>query len=175
LVLAEDRNDLFRTITTDDFNVKSTLAFREDRLDDQTINFLKDVKSVMNNTNRPNITWDKISPTKYVIHAESISPFFVSLVESFDPLWKAKIDGELIDEKFHISSHINSWYIDKEGVFDIILEYKSQEYFVIGYTISLVTLIGFGMFYIMQNVKLQRFFHLRNFKTIWRIGDTKIE
>jgi hypothetical protein len=106
----------------------------------------------------PNITSQRINPTKYQVHVNTTQPFSLVLSESYHPLWRAyygktnwietffkKPIGD--DNHFEVNGYANAWYIDKVGDYDITLYFKTQSMFYIGVVISGLGLIG-GISYI---------------------------
>lgn len=91
------------------------------------------------------VVFKKINSTKYTVQVTNANdPYILSFGESFDKEWKAYIsdDKKLITENNHlkINGYANGWFIDKEGNYDIIIEYWPQKVFHIGLLISGVSM-----------------------------------
>jgi hypothetical protein len=84
--------------------------------------------------------YKKLSPTKYIIHSKSKTPFFLFFSERFDPKWQLKYRGK---EFRHIMANgfANLYYIDEAGEGSLVLEYSDQNYFVLGQIITVVSWI----------------------------------
>ncbi len=106
----------------------------------------------------PKVTFRKINATKYQVHINTTQPFFLVFSESYNPYWNAYLnevgDGtnwvealyeDALSEDNHlmVNGYANSWYIDKNGEYDIILYFKPQSFFYIGAIISSVIFTGF--------------------------------
>ena len=115
----------------------------------------------------PQISFNKINPTKYVVDIKNASePYYLVFSESFSPDWKVyiqqgKILGNIFqewfqkpiaeDQHFIVNGYANGWRItpkDSQGKtnYTIIIEYWSQRLFYIGAIISFLTLIVLGCF-----------------------------
>jgi len=112
------------------------------------------------------LTFHKINPTRYRVQVKDAKdPYFLVFSESFHQGWKAYIEPgqnggsrfewstllswllkgrhrtELPDH-FLVNGYANSWYVDKEGSYDIVLEYQPQRLFEMGIIISASTFIA---------------------------------
>ena len=92
----------------------------------------------------PNVTYQKINPTKYIAEVTSDGPYMLELKEQFDPRWKISVGGEHVK----VNGFANGWIIDKKGSYDVELYYAPQIYFYIGLGISIVSLIYAMVFFI---------------------------
>ncbi|MEM4275062.1 MAG: hypothetical protein QXT65_04170 [Candidatus Nitrosocaldaceae archaeon] len=86
------------------------------------------------------ISYQKINPTKYVVKVNAIKPFLLSFAESYDPLWVTYVNGEKI-QSIPLFGTINGFWINQQGLLEIIIEYEPQRWFYIGSIISVTTLI----------------------------------
>lgn len=104
-----------------------------------------DANNLMSPTQTGNttITYEKINPTKYVVHVNASTPFFLVFSESYHKDWVASIDGQQIPSEHHFMANgfANGWYINKTGTYTVTLEFWPQKLFYIGSTISITTLI----------------------------------
>jgi len=92
--------------------------------------------------NLPKISYKKINPTKYLVNIENArDPFYLVQLENYDPYWSAKIDKNKIKEHEKIYGYANSWYINKKGDYNVVIEYTPQKYFYFSLFISLTFLL----------------------------------
>lgn len=82
----------------------------------------------------------KINPIKYLVKVNATKYFILSFAESYDPRWKAYINGEKIGS-IPIYSIINGFWVNQTGLLEIIIEYEPQRWFYYGSAISVTTLI----------------------------------
>jgi len=95
-------------------------------------------------------TFTKENPTKYTVHVNASTPFFLIFSESYDAQWTAYLNGEEIKDHFMVNGYANAWYINKPGSYEIILAFRPQILFTIGVVISLATL-AISLLYISQD------------------------
>jgi hypothetical protein len=90
--------------------------------------------------NNIRLSYRKVNPTKYEIHAKASKPFILVLSTTYDPLWTAKIDGATYELKhFEANFYANGWYIDETGEFNIDIEYIPQKALETGILLSGLT------------------------------------
>ncbi len=111
----------------------------------------------------PEVSFEKISPTRYTAHIENASdPFILAFGERFDNGWRLYMErekvflsafAEPIDETnhFQINGYANAWYVDKDGDFDISIVFWPQTLFSLGVMISAASFISFLL--ILNKVK----------------------
>jgi len=87
-----------------------------------------------------NITYQKVNPTKYIVHVNASGPFFLVFSESYHPSWQASVDGEKI-QHFKVNSFANGYYVKKTGNYVITLEFMEQGLYETGMMISFATII----------------------------------
>jgi hypothetical protein len=94
-----------------------------------------------NSTGSISLTYEKVDPTKYIMHVKASQPFFLVFSESYHKDWIANINGEQVsdDQHFMANGYANAWYINKTGSYEIVLEFWPQRLFYIGAIISLAT------------------------------------
>jgi len=94
-------------------------------------------------TNQPTMTYQQISPTKYIANVNTSEPFFLVFSESYRKDWVAYIDGQQMPNEYHFVANgfANAWYINKTGSVAITLEFWPQKLLYIGSPISIATLI----------------------------------
>jgi hypothetical protein len=95
------------------------------------------------------------SPTHYQLRINSTRPFLLVFTETFDPLWKMKIDGSTFANPVPVYYFLNGFAIDELGQHIIELEYTPQTWFNIGVAVTIITLLvvlGYAMIYIFKGV-----------------------
>lgn len=92
----------------------------------------------------PTLSYIKISPTRYTIHVEdSRSPFVLVFSSTFSPGWEVVFpDGSKAKNHFLANSYANGWVIDKQGNYDLILNFTLQQGLDTDSLISITTLSG---------------------------------
>lgn len=111
------------------------------------------------------LSYEKINPAKYVVHINSLKPFWLVFSDPYHPLWKANIDGEEI-EPVPSYSFANGFYLNKSGEYDVTIEFTGQRYIRHGFIISIVSILVAIAFAILGE-KARGFFPKK------RIGDRK--
>ena len=87
------------------------------------------------------VQWQMINPTKYKVQVKNISrPFKLVFSETYDKLWQAKIDEEIISSQPYMGV-LNSFLINKTGDFEVMVELAGQKYVYWGGVVSLATLL----------------------------------
>ena len=94
--------------------------------------------------------------TKYVVNINATKPFMLSFNEKYDPLWRAMVNGEIIESK-PLDSIINGFWINQTGQLTIVVEYEPQEWFYYGSIMSAITLIIIGMFMVFVIARREKF------------------
>jgi hypothetical protein len=121
-------------------------------------NFIDADNILASPTDNISVTYEKINPTKYIVHINASKPFFLVFSESYHKDWKAYVSEpnwfitlfvRPISDDYHFiaNGYANAWYInpneidkDGDGKFTITLYFWPQNLFYIGAIISLVTL-----------------------------------
>ncbi len=98
----------------------------------------------------PSISYEKISPTKYVVQVNASAPFYLVFAETYDKGWTASTNGQQITEQYHFEANgfANGWYINKTGSYTITLEFEPQKLVSLGLAVSIIALIV-SMIYIV--------------------------
>lgn len=111
-------------------------------------------------TDRLKITYEKINPTKYVVHLQGVtSPFILVFSELYNPGWKISFEGDKKSyDNFRVNYYANGWLIDKKGSYDLKVEFSLQQWLEIGETISIVSFLAMLclLIYLLWKRKLQR-------------------
>jgi len=94
-----------------------------------------------NQTTNAGITFEKINPTKYIVHVNASQPFFLVFSESYHEDWIANADGQEVPNEYHftVNGYANAWYLNKTGSYNVTLEFWPQRLFYIGAAISIAT------------------------------------
>lgn len=97
----------------------------------------------------PQITYVKHNPTKYTVRVNGASsPFILVLSELFNSGWEAIFDDNTSARThFSTNAYANGWLIEKEGDFNLTLEFAPQRLLDKGKIISGVTVV-LGLIYI---------------------------
>lgn len=94
------------------------------------------------------------SPTHYLLRVNSTTPFLLVFTETYDPLWKMKIDGGTSAvSPMRVYYFLNGFAIDEPGQHIIELEYTPQTWFNIGVVVTVITLLvflGYGIIYMYK-------------------------
>lgn len=73
----------------------------------------------------PIITFKKISNDHYLVDVkQAVEPFILVLNNTFDKLWQANIDNDVIREHFIVNGFANGWLIEKTGDYQIDIRLK---------------------------------------------------
>lgn len=113
------------------------------------------------------VTFDKVNPTRYLVSVNGANePFLLAFSELYDSGWKAYLREEIpvgrrdkiwetwgqsyISDQDHflVNGYANSWWIDKTGDFEIVLDFFPQRLLYIGYLVSGISSF-FGLSYLM--------------------------
>ena len=103
--------------------------------------------------------YKQINPTKYVLEIKNATrPYTVSLAEAYDPLWSAHVEnvGENNDFKtnsFPLYGVVNGFYVNKTGDYSLVIEYQPQIWFIQGLTVSLLSIVGILIAFILVRKK----------------------
>jgi hypothetical protein len=84
--------------------------------------------------------YERVSPVEWRITGDASSPFVITLTEPYDPLWRAYVNGKEI-EPIKLYDTVNGFYIEDTGLLRIKIYYKLQDYFNLGYALSLITAV----------------------------------
>ncbi len=115
------------------------------------IDFQKTSQSLM-----PKISYEKINSAKYIVHLTNVSnPFILFFSELYNKGWKASyMSGEVIDNHFRANIYGNGWLINREGGFDIMIQFTPQKWMDLGEKLSFgsyILILGFIVFLSLHN------------------------
>lgn len=87
----------------------------------------------------PSISYEKINSTKYIVHlGDSTKPYLIFFSELYNDGWKATYEnGEVVDKHFRANIYGNGWLINREGGFDLSIEFTAQKWMDLGEKVSL--------------------------------------
>jgi len=150
--------DMFKIVTSEDFNVSRSALFLSNQLNTSQLQFIRQYNGTAKNQNFL-LTFQKIDSTRYKVYIKASRPFFLVFSESYSPLWKAyygDVDwlkafwaNPISDDKhFPVNGYANAWYVDpkqlriKSNEFTITIYYCPQSLFYMGWIVTSLTFIG---------------------------------
>ncbi|MBI2829952.1 MAG: hypothetical protein HYX81_02205 [Chloroflexi bacterium] len=86
----------------------------------------------------PVITYEKKSPTRYVAHVKTTTPFYLVFSDSYHNRWRASVGKEEI-RPIITDSFVNGFYLTQTGEYDVTIVFTGQRYMVFGGIISLLS------------------------------------
>jgi hypothetical protein len=89
--------------------------------------------------------YSKISPYKWLVRVNASSPYLLTFTEVFDSGWTASVQGREIKSTL-VNGMMNGFYIDNMGTYDVLLEYRPQRNFEIGFLITGITIVALSLF-----------------------------
>lgn len=126
---------------------------------DNTI-FLIENKNPLTFIKTPKVTYKKMDPARYQVTVDNATtPFFLTFLESFHPLWRAyyidnsnKIEVST-DKHFFVNSFANGWFVDKKGSYTMLIEFYPENLLQVGEIISFFSVIVLSFLTILLFVK----------------------
>ncbi|MEM3577963.1 MAG: glycosyltransferase [Candidatus Bathyarchaeia archaeon] len=111
------------------------------------------------------ITYEKVNPCLFRAYINANEAFTLIFSDTYDPLWKAFIDGEAVSP--HLAySIVNSYFINRTGQFTITIYFAGQFYADMGLIISISSFISaFIVASVFALLSYKRLFGKRGF---WR-------
>jgi hypothetical protein len=91
-------------------------------------------------TPKVSLSYEKTNPCTFTVHVNASEPFTLILSETYDPLWKAFIDQEIISST-PAYSLVNSFYLNKTGQFTVTIYFTGQDNADIGLKVALASFI----------------------------------
>ena len=101
-------------------------------------------------------SYSHLSPTAYAVSVRTDKPFLLVFSESYDPLWTAVVNGEKEYTSIPVAGVVNGYWIEETGELEIRVEYKAQRAFAKGATLSLITAILLGAYWILKRLTSRR-------------------
>lgn len=84
--------------------------------------------------------YERVSPVEWSVTVDASAPFVIVFTEPYDPLWRAYVNGKEI-EPIKLYDTVNGFYLEDTGLLHIKIYYKLQDYFNLGYALSLITAV----------------------------------
>lgn len=106
---------------------------------------------------KPELSYTKISPTRYIIHIkDSQNPFVLIFSSTFNSGWEIIYpDGTKAKNHFLANSFANGWSIDRPGEYNLTLNFSLQDGLKIDSLVSLISVL-LGVFVILTNLVFRR-------------------
>jgi len=88
----------------------------------------------------PEISFSEIDPTHYKVQVRNaVQPYMLVFSESFHPKWALYSDKSKKNERhFLANSFANTWYVDKNGTYELDIRFESERTYKTGVIVSLV-------------------------------------
>jgi hypothetical protein len=126
----------------------------------------------------PAVTFRQVNPTRYVAHVQTASaPFFLVFSESYHAGWEAYTEDGPVGQSWYeqsalltwlfdssrqslvaqhdlVNGFANSWYVDKPGSYDIVLEFAPQRLYEAGVVVTIATPLA--LFALLGMLRLRR-------------------
>ena len=91
-----------------------------DEWDINSVFTLQDIGVELKNNLTPRLSYVKLSATRYKVSIRgSLNSYILIFSNTYDELWKAKINNQIISKHFIVNGFANGWLINKEGDYDI--------------------------------------------------------
>jgi hypothetical protein len=126
---------------------------------DELQHFLSVLRTEAEKSPHPDLEVLYQSPTNSLLRVNSTRPFLLVFTETYDPLWKIKIDGSKFADPMRVYYFLNGFDIDEPGQHIIEIEYTPQTWFNIGVVVTVITLLVFLAYGIIYMFKRKSSFH----------------
>ena len=126
---------------------------------DELQHFLSVLRTEAEKSSHPDLEVLYQSPTNSLLRVNSTRPFLLVFTETYDPLWKIKIDGSKFADPMRVYYFLNGFDIDEPGQHIIEIEYTPQTWFNIGVVVTVITLLVFLAYGIIYMFKRKSSFH----------------
>src|SRR2546425_597858 len=104
------------------------------------------LNSIGDNGRDTTLDFVKINPTKYQVNiVNNGGPFVLSFAQAYEKGWIASYENKEI-KSIPLFGMINGFYVDKAGTFTLAIEYRPQEFFWIGASISIIAIAGIALY-----------------------------
>ena len=120
------------------------------------------LKDMISNGEKPAriISYREVDPTRYVVRVNAKSPFILAFSETYDSLWQAEVyknDKKIgVVKSIMLYSAINGFQVNETGDLEIVVKYKPQDLFEIGFAISTATFASCAIFLLYGFRKKER-------------------
>src|SRR5437870_10774820 len=110
-----------------------------------------------NNERDTKLDFVNINPTKYQVNiVNNGGPFVLSFAQAYEKGWIASYGNKEI-KSIPLFGMINGFYVDKAGTFTLTIEYRPQEFFWIGASISIVAVAGIALYlFILHHTEINK-------------------
>lgn len=104
---------------------------------------------------KPSLNYERIDPTKYIVKVKNATgAFFLLFNQQFENNWDAYVDGkEKLGNHLKINDSVNSWYVDKKGTYQIVIQDDFQKYSILGMITSIGTVCMYILYFIFTKIK----------------------
>lgn len=106
----------------------------------------------------PQINYEKINTTRYIVHVKNaVKPFLLVFSELYNGAWRAAFpDGGILNDHSLVNAYGNGWTVDRQGDYDILVEFSPQKWMDMGGKISIAgyILIVFGLLILIIKQRL---------------------
>jgi hypothetical protein len=126
---------------------------------DELQHFLSVLRTEAEKSSHPDLEVLYQSPTNSLLRVNSTRPFLLVFTETYDPLWKIKIDGSKFADPMRVYYFLNGFDIDEPGQHIIEIEYTPQTWLNIGVVVTVITLLVFLAYGIIYMFKRKSSFH----------------
>lgn len=136
-------DEMIKIIRKNNLTPGQSVLFLSDQLSPQQLRSLSIECYNLSSNQSISLMYEKVNPTKYVVHINAYQPFFLVFSESYNKDWIAYVNGEQLSDDLHFTAngYANAWYINKTGIYTITIEFWPQKLFYIGFVISITTFI----------------------------------
>lgn len=137
--------DKFIKVRSSDQNLayaKVNVLNREILIDESDSKIL-DKLNIPKSSSSLEVNYQKINTTKYLLHIKhAVTPFLLNFSELYNDEWKAYYnDGKEVNNHMRVNIFANSWVVDRQGDFDMVVEFSPQYWMDIGEKISAISSI----------------------------------
>lgn len=119
-------------------------SFNNDYLGTRFVELVYNVESNLG-MDANQISYEKKSPSDYIVNVNTKEPFFLIFNKPFQMKWEAYIEGEKLDNKLRNRDYGTAWFIDKIGNYDIEIKYLKTGHFEPAIIFSFFVFILFGL------------------------------
>jgi len=87
----------------------------------------------------PQISYEKINTTRYILHVKNaVKPYLLVFSELYNDAWRASFpDRGILNDHSLVNVYGNGWTVDRQGDYDILVEFSPQKWMDMGEKISI--------------------------------------
>ncbi len=97
----------------------------------------------------PDVKFQQLDATRFLVEVSSTRPFILSLAESFDPFWNAHLQEGGVITSFPLQASITGFVVSQSGSVRISIEYQPEQLFEVGGIISAASTLAFAFYWIL--------------------------